>query len=74
MPDEYGNSEIVTAIITLAKSLNMHVVAEGVEKIEQLNYLRSLNCDTIQSYYYCRPIAKQQWYDFYLNTEKRSLS
>ena len=66
VPDEYGNSEIVTAIITLAKSLSIHVVAEGVEKIEQLNYLQMLNCDTIQGYYFCRPIAKQQWYDFYL--------
>ena len=72
VPDEYGNSEIVTAIISLAKSLSIHVVAEGVEKVEQLNYLRSLNCDTIQGYYFCRPIAKQQWYDFYLNTEKRA--
>ncbi|RZF94635.1 EAL domain-containing protein [Pseudoalteromonas sp. CO302Y] len=70
VPDEYGNSEIVSAIVTLAKSLNIHVVAEGVEKVEQLNYLQALNCDTIQGYYFCRPITKQQWYDFYLNTQK----
>ncbi|WP_404341188.1 EAL domain-containing protein [Pseudoalteromonas mariniglutinosa] len=65
VPDEYGNSEIVSAIITLAKSLNMQVVAEGVEKLEQLNYLHSLTCDTIQGYYFCRPITRQQWYAFY---------
>ena len=70
VPDEYGNSEIVSAIVTLAKSLNIHVVAEGVEKVEQLNYLQALNCDTIQGYYFCRPITKQQWYDFYRNTQK----
>ena len=35
IPDEYGNREIVSAIIAMAKALKLHVVAEGVEKAVQ---------------------------------------
>lgn len=50
------NSLIVTAIVALAKSLNLSVLAEGVESIEQLGYLRKEKCDRAQGYYYSRPV------------------
>lgn len=65
IPDAYGNSEVVAAIIAMATSLNLCVVAEGVEKQTQYNYLQSLGCDVIQGYYYCRPLAQRQWFEFY---------
>ena len=47
---------IVTAIIQLAHSLNMQVVAEGVEEAEQLAFLQQQGCDLVQGYYYSKPL------------------
>ncbi|UCD36145.1 MAG: EAL domain-containing protein [Nitrospiraceae bacterium] len=51
------NLEIVKAIITLARSLNMDVVAEGVETEYQLAKLKSLDCPYIQGYLFSRPLS-----------------
>lgn len=50
------NAEIVQTIISLASNLNMEVVAEGIETIEQLEFLRSIKCNYGQGYYYSRPL------------------
>jgi len=46
---------MVDAIISLAHSLRMHVIAEGVETLEQLDYLRDSGCDEVQGHIYSRP-------------------
>jgi diguanylate cyclase (GGDEF)-like protein/PAS domain S-box-containing protein len=51
---------IVTTIISLARSLNLRVVAEGVETEEQANLLRLLNCDEAQGYLYSKPLPPQE--------------
>ncbi|WP_193216553.1 CBS domain-containing protein [Pseudoalteromonas sp. '520P1 No. 412'] len=51
IPDEYGNSQIVKAIIALAQSLDLEMVAEGVEKEKQLQFLQSIGCHVIQGYF-----------------------
>lgn len=53
-PDD---AAIVTAIIAVAKSLKMRIVAEGVESKEQADFLRGLHCNTIQGYLYSRPLS-----------------
>jgi diguanylate cyclase (GGDEF)-like protein len=47
---------IVRAVIALAHSLHLRVVAEGVEEEEQLQILKQENCDQVQGYYYSRPL------------------
>ncbi len=47
---------IATAVIAMGHSLNLRVVAEGVETAGQLDYLRQHNCDEIQGYYFSRPV------------------
>ena len=47
---------VVSAIISLAHSLDLTVVAEGVETEEQLVELQRLKCDEAQGYYFCRPM------------------
>ena len=47
---------IVRAIMAMAQSLNLHVIAEGVEKAEQLTYLRSSLCDIVQGYLFSQPV------------------
>ncbi len=56
MADDMNDAAIVRAIITLGHSLNVTVVAEGVETIDQLERLRSEGCDEIQGYYFGRPM------------------
>lgn len=46
---------IIENIIELSHKLNITVVAEGVEEEEQVEYLKSINCDKVQGYYYSKP-------------------
>lgn len=50
------NLEIVQAIITLAQSLNIDVIAEGVETVEQLALLRAMKCKYAQGYFFSQPL------------------
>ncbi|HSS46406.1 MAG TPA: GGDEF domain-containing phosphodiesterase, partial [Burkholderiales bacterium] len=50
------NMTIVSSIISLAHSLNLRVIAEGVETLEQLKLLTLLKCEEVQGYLICRPI------------------
>lgn len=51
------NKPIIQAIVSLTNSLSLSCVAEGIEDLEQLNYIRKLGCDYIQGYYFSRPLA-----------------
>ena len=51
---------IVEAIISLAHSLGLEVVGEGVETSEQLEYLRSMGCDLAQGYHLVRPLPSEE--------------
>jgi diguanylate cyclase (GGDEF)-like protein len=56
VPHDAGDAAIVSAVIVMAKTLKIKVVAEGVETPEQLAYLKGLGCDEIQGYLFSRPM------------------
>jgi diguanylate cyclase (GGDEF)-like protein len=51
---------IIRAIIAMGHELGLKVVAEGVETLEQLEFLRSIKCDAIQGYFFSRPLPPDQ--------------
>jgi diguanylate cyclase (GGDEF)-like protein len=52
---------IVTAVIGMARSLNLRVIAEGVETREELEFLRTHHCDEVQGYYFSRPVPPEEF-------------
>jgi len=48
---------IVSAIISMAGSLGLQTIAEGVETLEQLDFLRAQGCDEVQGYFCSRPLT-----------------
>ena len=58
LPKDEEDRAISKAIIALAESLNLSLVAEGVETSEQMEYLMDNGCHIIQGYYYSKPIDK----------------
>ena len=59
IPSDKDSVEIVTSIIQLAHRLSIKVVAEGVETIEQKQFVSDLQCDWIQGYLYSRPVSEE---------------
>jgi diguanylate cyclase (GGDEF)-like protein/PAS domain S-box-containing protein len=55
------DSIIVTAVIGMARNLNLRVVAEGVETLEELAFLRAHQCDEAQGYYFSRPVRPSEF-------------
>jgi diguanylate cyclase len=51
----------VTAVIGMARSLKLRVIAEGVETLEELEFLRASHCDEVQGYYFSRPVVSEQF-------------
>jgi EAL domain-containing protein (putative c-di-GMP-specific phosphodiesterase class I) len=56
-----NQTSIVSAIISMAQSLKMKVVAEGVETAEELGFLQQKSCDEAQGYYFSRPVPPDQF-------------
>ncbi|MHB8744576.1 MAG: EAL domain-containing protein [Sulfuricaulis sp.] len=61
IPDDSDNAAIATAIITMAHSLGIRAIAEGVETREQLDFLRGRLCDSMQGYYFSRPVPVEEF-------------
>jgi diguanylate cyclase (GGDEF)-like protein/PAS domain S-box-containing protein len=60
LPGSISDAAIVNTIIGMARSLNMNVVAEGVETDAQLGFLTGLSCQEIQGYYFSEPLTPEE--------------
>ena len=64
LPEDMEDSAITRTIISLCKSLNLNVIAEGVETIYQKDFLIENGCQNIQGYFYSRPIPADEMEEF----------
>jgi diguanylate cyclase (GGDEF)-like protein/PAS domain S-box-containing protein len=60
IPHDLDDSAITTAIIVMAQSLKLKVIAEGVETEEQLRYLREHGCHAMQGYLFSKPLPAEE--------------
>ncbi|MED4533083.1 EAL domain-containing protein [Metabacillus fastidiosus] len=60
LPEMKDDAAIVSAVITLARKLNMDVVAEGVETKEQAEFLLGKGCSDVQGFYYSKPLPAEE--------------
>ncbi len=65
---------LTNAIIDLAHNFNLKVIAEGVETIRQLNFLKQNGCDMIQGYYYSQPLPADDFYHYCLKQNRQQNS
>lgn len=61
LPDSAENAGIVKAVISMARSMGLGVVGEGVEKIDQLEFLRAEGCDQIQGFLMSKPVPADEF-------------
>lgn len=64
MEDESGTKRggtILTSVVRMAKWLGLPIIAEGVEKVSQADFLRSIGCDYIQGYLYSKPLPEESY-------------
>lgn len=57
----YGGDKLLEHTIALAKDLGLHVTAEGVETQSQVDFLKGLHCDSIQGYFYSKPLPQDEF-------------
>ena len=58
--DSPDGAAIIDAILALAKTLNLQVIAEGIETAHQLSHLVGKQCDLLQGYFFSRPIYTEE--------------
>jgi len=52
---------VLSGIINMVKDLGIEVVTEGVESMEQLEFIKSLNCNVVQGYLFDKPLPKEEF-------------
>jgi len=70
IPANHKERAILDAIVNMGHSLDMEVVAEGVESADQLQALREAGCDQLQGYFFSRPVPAQDFKALLLSSRK----
>ena len=62
-----NDEELIRLMLTMAKSLNLAVIAEGVETKEQYDFLKKYDCDMIQGYFFSKPCQAEKVVEIFSN-------
>ena len=60
-PLQQNDQIVISSIISMASRMNISVICEGVETIDQVEFLKQSKCDMVQGYYYARPICEEEF-------------
>lgn len=63
----HNELSLINSIITMARNLKLSVIAEGIETAEQLELMRSMNCDMVQGWYFSKPLSGDKFLFFLMN-------
>ena len=74
LPNDLDDAAIVTAIIAMAKQLNLRVIAEGVEAKQQINFLHENDCLEFQGYYFSKPMPISEFESLLLTEQTDVIS
>jgi len=66
-----NDAKLVSTIISLGKSLNLHIIAEGVETRDQLEFLKIHQCEEVQGYYFSKAVEPQAFSQWMAEWEQR---
>jgi diguanylate cyclase (GGDEF)-like protein/PAS domain S-box-containing protein len=67
LPENDTSALFVKSLLALSHTLDIEVIAEGVEKEEQLNYLQEIGCGAVQGFYYTQALPPNQLKHFYIS-------
>jgi len=65
---EPDNDTLVSAVLAMARNMRLRVIAEGVETVEQIEFLKRQGCAEAQGFYYARPMSADAFFSVYLST------
>lgn len=65
------NKKVITSVVSLAKSLNLATVSEGVETQSQVDFLKGLGCDMIQGFFYYKPMSSADFEEIISTQNKK---
>ena len=71
IPEDESACAIASAIVALSQQLDMAVIAEGIETIEQADYMESIGCQELQGYLYSRPVHADEIVSLVMEDKKR---
>ena len=74
IPEDLSAMEIASAVIAVAHKLNLKVIAEGVENIDQRDFLVINRCDYAQGYFFSKPLTYDSLQDFFLSQDHAAVS
>ncbi|MEO5343863.1 MAG: EAL domain-containing protein [Gammaproteobacteria bacterium SHHR-1] len=74
LPDDAEDAAISKAVIALAQSLNLDLLAEGIENQQQIDFMLQQGCHKAQGYFYARPLPAEEMTAFYTNWPRRAQS
>jgi diguanylate cyclase (GGDEF)-like protein len=69
--ENYQDAAIASAIVSMAHKLNIRVNAEGIETLEQLEFMRYLRCEYFQGFFFSKPVSKQEMEKYILSNVKQ---
>ncbi len=73
VPENAEDAAIITAIVALARSLGMRVIAEGVEREEQFRFLQEIECDFMQGFYLSKALPTPELIDLLDSTRPQTV-